>query len=73
MNNNVSFVKCIASSIFSISVGLMDFIDAVSPYISFALIVVGLITGVKAMRVKNVEWKIRKIELKKLREKNQNG
>ena len=49
---------------------MMDMIDAISPIVSFALVVVGLITGIKALRVKNIEWQIKKIELKNLRKKN---
>ena len=72
MNSNVSFVKSIASCIFSISVGMMDIINAISPLFSFALVVVGLITGVRALMVKNLEWKIKKIELKKLNKDHSN-
>tara|TARA_Y100000015_G_C2365812_1_gene77479 strand:- start:191 stop:406 length:216 start_codon:yes stop_codon:yes gene_type:complete len=71
MQNELSHLKSMFSSGLSISVGLMQFIDALSPLLGLLAICVGLAGGVRAYQVKTIEKKLKEIELDKLKKNNE--
>jgi hypothetical protein len=59
------------SSVFTISVGLMQFVDAISPILGLLAVGLGVAGGVRTYQVKGLEKELKELELEKLRKDNE--